>query len=348
MIDLLFSEHLPHLAYAFGAPACNGVIKSVAADFEVSEKLSFPLSNTGSHAYLLICKQNINTEDVAKQLASIAGTKQVAIGYAGLKDKLAISYQWFSVDLSGRPEPNWSVLENNQIQIKSITRHTRKLRRGAIIGNEFCVVIRSIEGNRDDIESRLGQIGQYGVPNYFGSQRFGHNEMNLRNAVAMFNGELRLKSRHLRSIYLSAARAFLFNLALSTRVQNNNWNIPLPGDAMQLHGSNSFFVIEAVDQTIQQRTAAFDIHPSGPLFGLGHAPTSGIVAAIENGIKEDYLSLVTGLEKMVLKQDRRSLRAILTDFHWQYVDENSLKLKFLLPTGSYATSVLRELISTSV
>ena len=213
MAESLTLDHLSRLAFAYGQPKCNGIIKSTVADFEVKEKLSFALEEKGDHAYLLICKQNLNTEQVAKKLAALAHTKQVAIGYAGLKDKFAITQQWFSVDLSGLPEPDWSVLENNQLKIKEITRHTRKLRRGAIIGNEFRVMIRSLEQNAENIEHRLIQIGEFGVPNYFGSQRFGHNESNLHNALRMFESKLRPKNRHLRGIYLSAVRSFLFNLS---------------------------------------------------------------------------------------------------------------------------------------
>jgi len=337
-------SHVSQLHYACGKPSATALIRRQPEDFRVTEQLSFPLDGEGQHVFLFIQKSNLNTDQVSAALAKFANVKQVAVGYAGLKDRQAVTRQWFSVDLAGKPEPDWSSLESDDLKVLEVTRHGRKLKRGAIAANHFELVLAEFEGEREEMEQRLQKIKLSGVPNYFGEQRFGRNEANLRQAEKMMtNDKLRIK-RHQRSLYLSAARSFLFNMVLSQRVADQTWNSALAGDVFMLDGSHSIFVPEEIDDDIKRRVADGDIHPTGPLWGVGELMTQHSVLQLERQVLEAYPQWRELLEKAGMKQERRALRLPVNAMESDWRDKDVV-LKFGLPAGSYATVVLRELIS---
>ena len=335
-------SHLSLLHYASGRPSPTSVIRAFPEDFKVKEQLSFHLDGKGQHVYLLLQKRNLNTEQVVSSLAKFADVKPVAVGYAGLKDKNAVTSQYFSIDLAGQQEPDWKELESDNLGILEVTRHGRKLKRGAIRENLFEINLREFCGDKDDAEKRLQNIKTRGVPNYFGEQRFGHNDYNLKKAEQLLAGNKILK-RHLRSIYLSSVRSFLFNNILSKRVADNTWDKSLQGDVFMLQGSRSVFVADVIDEQIMQRMQEHDIHPTGPMYGTGELMSKGMVRELESSVLSQYPVWCELLEKFALKQERRGLRLSVNNLEWQW-NEDSLLLKFGLPSGCYATSVLRELI----
>lgn len=328
---------------AYGEPLLHGVIRSTPEDFQVDEVLGFEVDGDGTHAFLKIRKKNANTEWVAKQLTRYAGVRQVDVGYAGLKDRRAVTTQWFSVDLAGREEPDWPALTEGGIEFVEITRHRRKLKRGALQGNRFKIVVREVEGDFELFKNRLSQIASGGLPNYFGEQRFGF--ANLEKATAMFSGQLKKVRRPEKSMYLSAARSWLFNKILAARVQSNAWNQALPGDVMMLSGTQSIFPVETPDSEIEQRICDLDIHPTGAMWGSGELASMLEVAALENTAVESDALFCEGLKRAGLKQQRRSLRLMPLDLQFKQLDPQSIELQFELPAGSYATVVLRELLA---
>lgn len=334
---------LPEWPYAYGGPSCTGNIKTEADDFVVEETLTFEPEGSGEHVFLYIEKIGENTEYVARLLARHAGVRQRDIGYAGLKDRHGRTRQWFSVWLPGKADPDWSPLETGNLKILQSLRHPRKLKRGVLAGNRFSLRIRNRQGDRDITEQQLRQIQTQGFPNYFGEQRFGHQGRNIDKALAMFAG-VRVKPEQ-RSIYLSAARSYLFNLMLAERVKQQTWLRVLAGDVCKLQGSNSQFAAETPDQTLQQRMASGDISATAVLWGKGLNPVGGEVALLENTVIADQPALAEGLSKAGLELDRRALRVIPENLSWQWTDD-SLLLDFNLPAGSYATALLRELIQT--
>lgn len=333
------------LAYANGQPTATGELRREPEDFRVTELPAVEPGGSGEHVWLWIRKRDTNTDHVATLLSKLAGVHPRAIGYAGLKDRHAVTEQWFSVHLPGQAEPDWSALDSEAVKVLRHLRHARKLQRGALRGNAFVITVRDIEGARETLEARLHRVAAEGVPNYFGVQRFGIDGANLRTALQLFdNPRLRL-SRNRRSLALSAARSLLFNRVLSRRVGDGGWNGVLPGDAMQLAGSHSYFLVEAIDADLLRRVAEHDIHPTGPLAGQGDSPVQGACRALEAAVLADFETLVSGLAAAGLKQERRALRLSVGDLHWQWPDDTSLELSFTLPAGSYATSVLRELVT---
>ncbi len=339
---------LPDWPRASGKPVASAVIRSCPEDFHVDEILNFAFDGEGEHLLVHVRKRYQNTADVAQKLARHAGVKVRDIGYAGLKDRNAVTTQWFSVWLPGKPDPDWSAFENEDLKILSSQRHRRKLQRGALQGNRFVIVLRDIEcegiADQQTLEQQLVVIQKQGVPNYFGEQRFGRGGKNLNEAVAMFSGR-RVKARHLRSLYLSSARSLLFNEVLAARITAGNWLQALPGEVLMLAGSRSFFVADELDEEIAQRLASGDVLPSGPLWGRGELASQQDAGALEQNTLAEQAVYCAGLETAGLKQERRALRLAVSGFQWQWLSEGkNLQLCFELPSGCYATSVLRELI----
>lgn len=335
---------LPTWAYSYGFPVVTGKIKVQSSDFIVEEQLPFIPEGSGEHVFLHIQKIGENTEYVARALARIAGVRQRDIGVAGLKDRHAITTQWFSVWLPTKNEPNWAEVETEAIKILQVIRHIRKLKRGVLTGNKFTLLIRDFNGDLEKCEQQLEIIKNHGFPNYFGEQRFGFQGQNIHTALALFSGTKKIK-RQQRSIYLSAARSYLFNQILSKRVELNNWNQAIAGDVFMLNDSNSYFKTEALHEELLQRLEKNDIHPTACLYGKGDRQVLGEALAIEDNIIENYADLRAGLLKFDLEIDRRALRVLPKKLDWQFLaSEKQLKLSFFLPAGSYATALLREII----
>lgn len=335
---------VPIFSHAFGKPPSKGVIRSCPEDFQVDEILGFEPDGQGEHFLLQIRKQNTNTDWLARQLANFADVKPPDVSFAGLKDRNAVTTQWFSVRIPGLSEPDWEQFSCEDYQIIHAQRHGRKLRRGSHKANSFRIVVRELQGDKPALEQRLKLMKQQGVPNYFGEQRFGRDGDNLTMAYRMLVEGERVKNRHKRSLYISAARSLLFNQVCSARVTNNSWRTGLDGDAMMLSGSHSFFIAESINAEIQKRLQQADITPTGPLWGRGPLATQGEAKAFEEQVLFDYSEWLKGLEHVGLKQERRALCIAVDDSHWKITDSN-LELQFTLATGSYATSVLREVVN---
>jgi tRNA pseudouridine13 synthase len=334
---------MPVWAYAYGLPAATGKIKSQPADFIVEELLPFQPEGNEEHVFLQVQKQNENTEYVARLLARFADVRQRDIGFAGLKDRYAITTQWFSVWLPGKADPDWPAVETENIKILQAVRHPRKLKRGVLTGNNFTILIRDFAGDKEKIIQKLAAIKTQGFPNYFGEQRFGNNGQNINTALALFNGAKIKREQH--SIYLSAARSFLFNLMLCERVELQNWNQAISGDVFMFNNSNSYFKAENSDETLQQRVANGEIHPTACLYGKGENAATQNTLAIENQIIDAHPELAEGLVKFAVEIDRRALRIFPENMQWKFLNSEQLELTFFLTAGSYATALLRELIA---
>lgn len=333
------------LPFAFGGPVGRGRLRASSEDFEVDELLGYAASGAGEHVFLVLRKRDLNTQDLARRIARLAGVAQTDIGYAGLKDKIAVTTQSFSARLAGKPAPDWSVLEDENVHVLSAQPHDRKIRRGSLRGNRFQLRLRDVAGHRSDIERRLNLIEREGVPNYFGSQRFGIEGRNLQLAHAFFSAQTKRLRRDQRSLLMSAVRGWLFNLVLAERVRQQTWNQPLAGDVFQLDGAQQTFAPEPHDPKIPHRVKSLDIHPTGPLAGRASrakAPT-GDVAGFEQQLLSDHAFWTEGLERKGLDAGRRALRMRVHEFVWSFAGDD-LILRFRLDAGGYATTLLREVL----
>ncbi|WP_425600354.1 tRNA pseudouridine(13) synthase TruD [Luteimonas deserti] len=338
---------------AHGEAVLAATIRQDAEDFRVDELDAFEPSGAGEHLLLTIEKRGMNTAFVAGLLARWAGVAPAAVGYAGLKDRHAVTTQRFSVQLPGRADPDPAALESmargdgQALHVRAACRHARKLPRGALAGNRFALTLRDVRGRTDMIDARLAVIAARGVPNAFGEQRFGHAGGNLEKALAMFAEPRRRIARDQRAMLLSAARSAVFNRVLESRVRAGDWDAGLDGEVWMLDGSRSIFGPEpdAARAALDARAAAHDIHPTAPLWGRGTLRTTGTALARELAALDEprMLSLRAGLEQAGLAQDRRATRLLAADLAWDWLDPHTLALAFSLPAGCYATSVLAEL-----
>jgi len=324
-------------------PLQRGTIRTAPADFLVRESLSFALTGEGTHHYLLLRKEGANTEWVAQQLARFCDLSPRSVGYAGRKDRRAITTQWFSVELPALRECDWQTLAIPGVTLLRHQRHGKKLRVGALRCNHFRLTVRTIVGDWQALETRLQQIRQTGVPNYFGPQRFGRQGENLLRAEALLRKRNPRRRGGKSGIYYSAARSALFNDLLARRVAENSWQQPVPGDVLMLAGSHSYFTLDQPDEATRERLQSGDLHLTGPLHGQGDSPARHDCLALEEASLAIRPSLKPGLERVGIKQDRRPLRVIPKHLAWRR-EGDDLTLAFTLPAGSYATALLAELI----
>ncbi|RMA78696.1 tRNA pseudouridine(13) synthase TruD [Umboniibacter marinipuniceus] len=287
--------------FAYGAPQQSATFKSSPEDFIVTESRSEVLTGEGEHLYLLLRKTSQNTAWVAEQIAFWAGVSARDVGYAGRKDRHAVTTQWFSVYLPGASDPTKPLLIPG-VELLQTRRHKAKLKRGQLDGNHFKITLRDIDDPQLLIP-RLEKIASDGVPNYFGDQRFGRDFNNVPHAVSLASRR-KLTARG-NDIYLSAARSYLFNQVVSSQVARQEWR-----------------------------------SETSPLWGRGRPSDADKV------ILEPWIQLCDALEFTGLKQERRSSALIPLDFSWT-IEQQNLIIEFSLPAGTYATSVLRELVKIS-
>lgn len=312
---------LPQWPNAYPASGASATLKSLNEDFIVTElPLQLP-SGEGEHIWLDIEKNGANTAFVAQRLAEAAGVEERDVGYAGLKDRYAITRQWFSIHLPKGETPDLTLLQHPEFKVLRQARHLKKLRPGDLQGNRFRILLRDVTGDRGAIEANLAAVASQGVPNYFGAQRFGHDGGNVEQGRAMLAREIRVRNPKKKGLYLSAVRSFVFNEVLALRIQQGLWGKSLHGDAMDEAG-----------------------RPTGPLWGRGRVITTDQAQALETGVAERHAALCDGMEHAGLDQERRALVASPLDMAWEWPQADQLRLTFALPAGNYATSVLNEIL----
>lgn len=336
-------EPTSRLPFVYGKPTINASIKVVPEDFIVEEILSFEPTGSGEHKFVHIEKWGENTDFIARQIARFTGIKARDIGFAGLKDRHGLTKQWFSVQLPGKGDPDWSSFKGEGFRVIGHTQNDRKLRRGALKGNRFTLRVRLIDPADYDLESRLQSVSEGGVPNYFGPQRFGRHGDNVEKALEMLDTPDQRMSPHIRGILLSSVRSEIFNQILASRVRMGNWNQGIAGDIFMFPDSKSHFSADPFSTETRSRIDAHQIHPSGPLVGKTPSIAGDVAGQIESEVMETQSRLVSGLAAADLESQRRPYRLVPEDFSWTTLDDGDLQLRFNLPAGSYATTVLREL-----
>ncbi|MEK1911609.1 MAG: tRNA pseudouridine(13) synthase TruD, partial [Pseudomonas chlororaphis] len=259
---------------AYGEALGSAVLKATAEDFQVDEVLDIPLTGEGEHLWLWVEKRGLNTEEAARRIAKAAGVPLRTVSYAGLKDRQALTRQWFSVQLPGKADPDLSAAENDTLKILKLTRHKRKLQRGAHAANGFTLRLTELKADKAGIEERLQSIAKHGIPNYFGAQRFGHNGGNLVDARDWAARKALPEQRNVRSRLLSTARSYLFNRVLAARVADGSWQRAQVGDLLAFTDSRSFFPAGEAECS-DPRLAILDLHPTGPQWGEGESPAAG-------------------------------------------------------------------------
>ncbi|WP_407901788.1 tRNA pseudouridine(13) synthase TruD [Providencia rustigianii] len=334
-----------NVQYLHGKPLSSGVLKSIPEDFVVKEDLGFELDGDGEHVMVRVEKIGCNTLFVAEQLAKFAKISARAVSYAGLKDRHAVTEQWFCLQMPGKETPNFALWQLEGCRVLAVTRQKRKLRIGALKGNQFEITLRDIS-NSDDVELRLQKVAEFGVPNYFGKQRFGRGGQNLVQARRWANQEINVRERNKRSFYLSAARSAMFNEVASARIESNSAQNVMLGDALQLTGRGSWFVATAEElAALQGRVESSELSVTAPLPGDGELGTQDDALAFETQCLESYQPFMALMKSERVSPARRAVLIKPQNLQWQWLDASTVKLQFFLNSGSFATSVVREIIN---
>ena len=323
MMNLAYQQKTP--------PKQTALLKAECADFVVKEQLGYDMSGDGEFVAVKVRKTDCNTLFVGEQLAKFAGISARNMSYAGLKDRKAVTEQWFSLQMPGQPTPDFS-----QFSLEGV-----KIRIGSLQGNHFEILLRNAE-ETDELKERLDFLAKNGFPNYFTEQRFGRDGNNLTQALRWANGEINVKDRNKRSFYLSAARSEMFNLIVSKRMKLNLAQQILVGDVLQLNGSHSWFVVDESEDLaqLQQRLAQQDVLLTAPL--IGEEEKSAV--DFEHEIFAQHQALFDLMRQERMKAARRPILMQPQQFQWQF-EPNGLRLQFALPAGSYATALIRELVN---
>lgn len=335
-----------NLTYLHGKPQGSGLLKASPEDFVVIEDLGFEPDGEGEHILVRILKNGCNTRFVADALAKFLKIHAREVSFAGQKDKHAVTEQWLCARVPGKNMPDLSAFQLEGCKVLEYARHKRKLRLGALKGNAFTLVLREIS-HRDEVESRLQAINTGGVPNYFGAQRFGIGGSNLQGALRWAESYAPVRDRNKRSFWLSAARSALFNQIVSERLKKTDFNQVVDGDALQLAGRGSWFVATQEEQAeLQRRVDEKELMVTASLPGSGEWGTQRDAQAFEQSAIAEETALQSLLLREKVEASRRAMLLYPQQLRWNWWDDVTVELRFWLPAGSFATSVVRELINT--
>ncbi|WP_211843203.1 tRNA pseudouridine(13) synthase TruD [Raoultella ornithinolytica] len=335
------------LTWLHGKPQGQGILKVNPEDFVVVEDLGFAPDGEGEHLLVRILKTDCNTRFVADALAKFLKIHAREVSFAGQKDKHAVTEQWLCARLPGKEMPDLSKFQLEGCQVLEYARHKRKLRLGALKGNQFTLILREIS-DRDDVERRLQAVAVQGVPNYFGAQRFGIGGSNLLGALRWAESGSPLRDRNKRSFWLSAARSGLFNQQVSIRLKKPEFNQVVDGDALQLAGRGSWFVATPEERAqLQERVDNRELMITAALPGSGEWGSQREALAAEQAAVAEETQLQALLVREKVEAARRAMLLYPQQMSWNWWDDVTVELRFWLPAGSFATSVVRELINTT-
>jgi tRNA pseudouridine13 synthase len=324
-------------------PGIGGRIKVHPEDFEVEEIPAYELSGTGDHLFLWIEKRDLSAELFLRLIGKRLHLPSAEIGTAGLKDRHAVTRQWISVPASA--EGYLSQLDGDGIRLLQTNRH----------GNKFRILLREVDvSKRDSVDAILRQIRETGLPNYYGGQRFGINGDTAKWGMALLRNEPvppgydgrkpNLRNPFLRKLSLSAGQSYLFNIYLGQRLLDGLLTKVLEGDVMMKWPFGGMFTVENLEEE-QSRFNRREIVSGGPMFGKKTFPAKGIAAEREAQIlekanlkREQFMSF-----GKLLSGTRRHNLIYVDDLAYEW-ESDGLRLQFSLPSGSYATILLREVM----
>ncbi|MEO1582959.1 MAG: tRNA pseudouridine(13) synthase TruD [Planctomycetota bacterium] len=356
MSDALLGRPLDAAVYATGAiPGTGGTIRQRVEDFIVEELPLYDPCGEGEHLYLFIEKREMDTPELVDVLTEHFGVRRSAVGVAGRKDRRAVTRQLASVHLPGKHDDDFGAIRDERIAVLWTDRHTNKLRTGHLTGNRFNIRIRGVEmSSAVRAGNVLRELAACGVPNLFGPQRFGAQADNHRVGRDLLLGSLKRRMpSEKRRFYLNAMQSAVFNGVLLHRLESGTWHGPVAGDLAMVHESGAVFAVEGVDDALRARAEAFDISPTGPMWGGSMTRAAGEVGELERsmlieaGLTEgDFSSSKHG---DLIPGVRRPLRVRLDDPDVEGgIDDHGgyVRVAFDLPAGAYATAVLREIMKT--
>ncbi len=330
------------LANLVAGEGTGGVLRSTPQDFQVEEIPAYLPSGEGDHVYVQLRKTGHTTAHVLRELCAQTGVRDRDVGVAGLKDRHAVTTQWIS--LPAKYEAALSRLEIPDVEVLQTARHGNKLGLGHLHGNRFTVRVRGAAGQAARAGEILDQLVQAGVPNYFGPQRFGLGGLNAEEGLRVLRGESRLKDPRVRRFLTSSVQSAVFNRFVSLRLERGLFTAVISGDMAKKHTTGGVFMVEdAAAET--PRAQAGEISATGTLFGKKVKPLTLDAGVLE---QEALASFDLTPQAFVSRRgDRRLTRVFPTDASIT-PEEDGYSVTFALPKGSFATSVLREIMRVDI
>ncbi len=337
---------LPHLAFT-GDPV-RGRMRVTPEDFQVEEIPAYLPSGSGEHLFIKFQKRGLATDQAITAIARALGVRDRDCGVAGKKDKHAVTTQWASFPKGDVDHAKSLTLEG--ITILDVSRHANKLRTGHLRGNRFTLVVREYDVARhDDVIATARAMEEQGCPNYYGEQRFGPNARNVERAYEwLANDGAEPRVHNDRKFLASALQSVAFNHVLASRIRDGLFATAIEGDVMRKEDSGGLFVGEDLEDA-RRRMATWEISPTGPMFGPEMKSPTGAALERERQSMEALNIPPAAFTKAKGLTDgtRRALRVRVTDFTLE-CSNDTLQLAFTLPPGSYATTVVRELLGETL
>ena len=330
-------------------PGISGQIRSRPEHFVVEEMPVFEPTGEGSHLFVNVTREGHTTRGLSRRLASLFGLGMKDIGYAGLKDKGSRSTQTFSIPLDDIDEDITGISdlikEHLPVTVNWARPHRRKLRAGQLLGNRFTITVTGLDIPLEEAfhraEAIAGSLRDSGLPNYYGPQRVGEEGENLRRGYEIIKGRRSLSDRWLRRFLVSSYLSHLCNRYLTHRLESGAFESLLIGDIAKKYDTGGMFVVEDFDKE-QVRYEAKEISFTAPIYGPRMWEAEGPSGVLERAIFDGAGISLEELKRLGVRGSRR-LGRILPDLDVCPVSDG-LVLKFTLPKGAYATTVLREIM----
>ena len=326
------------------SPIKNARIKSVPEDFIVFEVPKYVASGFGNHIYLWLRKRDISGGDLLRVLSGALKIDQKLIGTAGTKDRRAVTYQWVSIPR----EYAWRLrfIDHPDISILKIVPGSNKIKTGHLRGNRFIIKLRDVDApDVEKIAHAVRQLRLRGFPNLFGTQRFGNNGSNLWMGLDMLAGQGRQRrvSPFKRRMAISAVQSAVFNMYCRERDANAGLDRIILGDVLTKNRGGLFCCDDVARD--QARLATGEVDITGPIFG-----TKTFRPMHESALFEDSIIESAGMDSNTFKPfariasgTRRRLLVKPEGLGFE-ISKDTVELSFFLPSGSYATVMLRELV----
>jgi len=323
-------------------------IRTQPEDFLVVEEALYRPSGEGRHTFLCVEKRGRTTEQVARVLARLAGISPRDVGYAGRKDRHAVTRQWFSLP---DVDPDRALeFEIEGARVVEAKRHDHKLKTGHLRANHFEIVLRGEGDSIEVVRERALNLVNRGMPNRYGTQRFGRDGENAEKAREMLESGRAPRDRRAGRFLMSALQSEVFNAVLVERIDAYD-SVEL-GDLARVEESGGLFWVDDLERE-RPRASAFEISATGPIFGTKVREPRDDVAALERKVFERFgiplagsLRLPKGIRA---RGTRRALRVRPMDLEVDELEEGAgLRVRCGLPSGSYVTVLLDELVGSVV
>lgn len=327
-------------------PGFAGSVRRADADFVVEEVPLYAASGDGEHVYFTIRRSGRTTDEVGLAIAEAFGLRARDVGFAGMKDKHAVTTQRFSLHLPSADldEAAARVRDHADVEVLAVARHPHKLKRGHLLANRFDIRVRDV--TPDSVERAraiAAQLARVGLPNYFGPQRFGDRGRNVERGRELVRGERSaLQTAWAGRMLGSAFQADLFNTWLAERIDAQLFRTLERGDVARKTSNGALFGVEDIAAE-QARLERGEIAISGPIYGARMRQASGAPAARERALLERAGVALEDFATARLDGDRRAAGVAVQDLETEGED-GALRLRFTLPKGSFATALLREMM----